>query len=208
MKKILLLSLLIASPLLGQEVEKKDTSTKTVSKDPNKKFKSDTVGLGLSTSILGGGYFEGDGGLLSSVSLEIFGILKPNSNNYLYVVWNVLMPVIEPTPKNIFSGVSVIVGIGYGNWVYKKIDSNQKGWLVGINTAFLSGIYNQYVADKDSYASGWIFSIGATVNMRAIYQLHRNFGFLIGADLSYYYTFVGLDLTHGLTGGITLGIAF
>ncbi len=208
MKKILLLSLLIASPLIGQEVEKKDTPTKTVSKDPNKKFKSDTVGLGLSTSILGGGYFEGDGGLLSSVSLEIFGILKPNSNNYLYVVWNVLMPVIEPTPKNIFSGVSVIVGIGYGNWVYKKIDSNQKGWLVGINTAFLSGIYNQYVADKDSYASGWIFSIGATVNMRAIYQLNRNFGFLIGADLSYYYTFVGLDLTHGLTGGITLGIAF
>ena len=208
MKKILLLSLLIASPLIGQEVEKKDTPTKTVPKDPSKKFRSDTVGLGLSTSILGGGYFKGDGGLLSSVSLEIFGILKPNSNNYLYVVWNVLMPVIEPTPKNIFSGVSVIVGIGYGNWVYKKIDSNQKGWLVGINTAFLSGIYNQYVADKDSYASGWIFSIGATVNMRAIYQLNRNFGFLIGADLSYYYTFVGLDLTHGLTGGITLGIAF
>ena len=208
MKKILLLSLLIASPLIGQEVEKKDTPTKTESKDPSKKFRSDTVGLGLSTSILGGGYFEGDGGLLSSVSLEIFGILKPNSNNYLYVVWNVLMPVIEPTPKNIFSEVSVIVGIGYGNWVYKNLDSNQKGWLIGINTAFLSGVYSQYVADQDSYASGWIFSIGATVNMRAIYQLNRNFGFLIGADFSYYHSFTGLDPADGFTSGITAGIVF
>lgn len=209
MKKILLLTLLISSPLIGQEAEKKDATTKTETQDPNKKFRSDIVSMGLTTSILGGGYFEGDSGLLSSVSLEFFSSFKPDAQGYLYIVWNVLMPIIEPTPINFLSGVSVIGGIGFGNWIYKKIDSNQKGWLVGINTAFLSGVYNQYVAEQDeALLSGWGFSLGATVNIRVIHQLNRNLGFIIGVDLSLLSSFTSLENTLGLTGGITVGIAY
>ena len=206
MKKLLLVLLILASPLMGQETEKTDTPTKAETKDPNEKFRSDTVNFGLSTSFLGGGYSKGDGGLLSSVSFEVFPT-KPSSKSYLYSTIQVLTPIIEPTPKNIFSGVSVFAGIGFGNWVYKKIDSNQKGWLVGINTAFLSGMYNQYVADQDGYSSGWYFSIGATINMRVIYQLNRDFGFIIGADFTYHFPF-SFTPAHGFTGGLTAGIAF
>jgi len=46
--------------------------------------------------------------------------------------------------------------------------------------------------------------------MRAIYQLNRDFGFVIGTGISYYFPSftTELDTVHGLTGGITAGIAF
>ncbi|MGL4368017.1 MAG: hypothetical protein ACRCTQ_07060 [Brevinemataceae bacterium] len=91
-------------------------------------------------------------------------------------------------PNNIFTGTTMVVGIGYGNWVHKKLDSNKKGWLIGMNTALLSQIYNSYAAQEDKgYNNGWDSDLGMTSNMRVMYQLNSNVGFMIGFDISYYF---------------------
>ena len=199
MKKLLLVLLILASPLMGQEAEKKDPYIET-----------DTVSFTVTTSLLGAGYFKGNGGLLSQTSLEVFaGSSKKRS--YLYNMIRVVTPIISPMPHNVFTGTSFTTGIGYGNWVYKNLNEDKKGWLINLNIAMIVDVYNSYVAKEDGALNGWISGMGVTANMRAIYQLNRNFGFVIGADISYYFPWsfiTGLDKAHGLTGGITAGIAF
>ena len=193
MKKMLLVLVLLASPLMGQEAEK-----------------TDTVSFAVTTSLLGAGYFKGNGGLLSQTSLEVFAG-SSEKRSYLYNMIRVVTPIISPMPHNVFTGTSFTTGIGYGNWVYKNLNEDKKGWLINLNIAMIVDVYNSYVAKEDGALNGWISGMGVTANMRAIYQLNRNFGFVIGADISYYFPWsfiTGLDKAHGLTGGITAGIAF
>lgn len=208
---IVLVSINIIYAQDNRETNSQTENKQEIKEDPNSKYRIDTVNFALTTSLLGAGYFKGNAGLLSQTSLEMY-IGTGQNRSYFYNMFRVITPMISPTPNNVLTGTSFTTGIGYGNWVYKNLDSNKKGWLIGLNTALVVDIYNSYVAREDrGHLNGWISGLGLTANMRVIYQLNRDFGFVIGADISYYFpwSFVtGLDKVHSLTGGITAGIAF
>ncbi|MGL4387769.1 MAG: hypothetical protein ACRCTJ_00020 [Brevinema sp.] len=193
-----------------------DTNKSTEKKSKKKKektnedFRTDTVTFGLTASFVGASYFKDSPGLLSQTSLDIYAG-TPKKPVYFYIGFDIVTPMIKPQPNNIFSGLLINSKLGIGGWVYKKLNFNQKGWIVGLNIAFLTGNYSRYAVKYGSIAWHESFGVGVTINMRTIYQLNRNFGFIIGADISYYYSFsftTGLDQVHGLTGGLTTGIAF
>jgi len=215
MKKYILLLVLINSYTIyaqnNDEINSQTKKQQEIIEDPNAKLRTDTVSFAITTSLLGAGYFEGNTGLLSQTSLEIFAG-TPANISYIYLSYSIMTPIISPIPHNVFTGPSFQGKIGYGNWVYKNLDNTKKGWIIGLNIALIVDIYNSYVAKEDKgHLNGWLSGMGVTANMRAIYQLNRNFGFVIGTDLSYYFPWsfiTGLDKVHSLTGGITVGIAF
>lgn len=170
------------------------------------------VRFGVTTSVLGAGYFTGNSGLIPQVSLEGYINLIGSNTKYLYSTFQVVTSMIDPDPKYFYTGTSVNFGLGYGKWVYRDLDRYNRGWLVGLNSALLLGVYNDYFATKETNYKGWLYSLGFTANVRAVYQLNESMGFILGADITYQhslYTLVGLEnIEDGMSGGITAGIAF
>ncbi|MGL4393827.1 MAG: hypothetical protein ACRCS8_01190 [Brevinema sp.] len=229
MKKIFLVFFLLSFPLFAQDNAKKsvqeqaiDTSinkTQEVDEKDTKKKKekkprpewtipappTDTVNFAVTTSLLAGSYFKGSPGLISQLAFEFIGLCDRGKGG-MFVKWSFDIPVIDAKPYIVLSGYSIQAAIGYSKWVYKNLNEEKKGWLVGLNIAALSQIYTHYDNLSDSS-----FGMGLTFNMRTIYQLNRNIGFIIGFDFNFLHNTVNNDYKnhiYTLTSGITTGIAF